>query len=110
MGGKGFRILCLTIVAFCLTSGIARSAGNLAGPGTAASVMAAAEKEGKLIVYSTTDAASAELLLKDFRSLYPGIQLEYSDLNSTELYNRFISEAAAGAGSGDLLWSSAMDL
>jgi iron(III) transport system substrate-binding protein len=31
-------------------------------------------------------------------------------LNSTEIYNRFISEAAAGGGSADLLWSSSMDL
>jgi iron(III) transport system substrate-binding protein len=31
-------------------------------------------------------------------------------MNSTELYNRYLSEAAAGSGSGDLLWSSAMDL
>jgi iron(III) transport system substrate-binding protein len=110
MSGKGLRILCLAIVAFCLPCGIAWPAGNPAGPGTAAAVVTAAQKEGKLIVYATTDATSAEPLLKDFRALYPGIQLEYSDLNSTELYNRFISEAAAGAGSGDLLWSSAMDL
>jgi len=110
MGGKMIRVLCFAIIAVCITSGVVWSAGNPTGPGTAASVVAAAQKEGKLIVYSTTDAASADPLLKDFRSLYPGIQLEYSDLNSTELYNRFISEAAAGAGSGDLLWSSAMDL
>lgn len=73
-------------------------------------VVAAAQKEGKLVVYSTTDSVSAEPLLKDIKTLYPFLQLEYNDLNSTELYNRFISEAAAGAGSGDLLWSSAMDL
>lgn len=73
-------------------------------------IVAAAQKEGKLVVYSTTDSASAEPLLKDFKTLYPFLQVEYNDLNSTELYNRFISEAAAGAGSADLLWSSAMDL
>ena len=73
-------------------------------------IVAAAQKEGKLVVYSTTDSASAEPLLKDFKALYPFLQVEYNDLNSTELYNRFISEAAAGAGTADLLWSSAMDL
>ena len=31
-------------------------------------------------------------------------------MNSTEVYNRFISEKAANAGSADVLWSSAMDL
>jgi len=79
-------------------------------PGTAKDVISAAEKEGKLIVYSTTDAALVVPLLKDFAALYPKLTLEYNDMNSTELYNRLISEVAAGAGSGDFLWSSAMDL
>ncbi|HET7826224.1 MAG TPA: ABC transporter substrate-binding protein, partial [Anaeromyxobacter sp.] len=79
-------------------------------PATAPDVVAAAEKEGKVVVYSTTDSASAAAMLKDFAALHPKIAVEYNDMNSTELYNRFVSEAAAGAGSGDLLWSSAMDL
>jgi iron(III) transport system substrate-binding protein len=79
-------------------------------PGTAAPILAAAEKEGKVVIYSTTDSASVAPLLKDFGMLHPGIAVEYNDMNSTELYNRFVSEAAAGVGSGDLLWSSAMDL
>jgi iron(III) transport system substrate-binding protein len=79
-------------------------------PGTAKDVVSAAEQEGKLVVYSTTDAALVVPLLKDFAALYPKVTLEYNDMNSTELYNRLISEVAAGAGSGDFLWSSAMDL
>jgi iron(III) transport system substrate-binding protein len=31
-------------------------------------------------------------------------------MNSTEMYNRFIAEAAANQGSADVMWSSAMDL
>ena len=31
-------------------------------------------------------------------------------MNSTEVYNRFISESAASAASADALWSSSMDL
>src|SRR5215813_3588272 len=79
-------------------------------PATSAQIVAGAEKEVKLLVYSTTDSASAAPLLKDFGAAYPKIALEYSDMNSTEVYNRFVAEAAAGAGSADLLWSSAMDL
>lgn len=74
------------------------------------SVIDAATKEGKVVVYATTDAALAQPLIQSFQQLYPGIKVEYNDLNSTELYNRFISETAAGAGSADVLWSSAMDL
>jgi iron(III) transport system substrate-binding protein len=79
-------------------------------PADYAKLIEAAKKEGKVVVYATTDAAAANPLVKDFEALYPGITVEYSDLNSTELYNRFIAEAAAGSGTGDVLWSSAMDL
>lgn len=92
----------------CAVAADARAAGGQ--PATPAAVVAAAEKEAKLVVYSTTDSASAGPLLKDFAALHPNISVEYDDLNSTEVYNRFVSEAAAGAGSADLLWSSAMDL
>ncbi len=71
---------------------------------------AAAQKEGKLIIYSSTDSASVEPLLQDFKVLYPFLQVEYNDLNTTEMYNRFIAESASGAGTADLMWSSAMDL
>src|SRR5947209_7974733 len=79
-------------------------------PADYSKVVEAAKKEGKVLVSATTDAVAANPLIKDFQALYPGITVEYSDVNSTELYNRFISEAAAGSGTGDVLWSSAMDL
>ena len=79
-------------------------------PANYADTIAAAKKEGKVVVYSTTDTASAGFLVKDFQALYPGISVEYNDMNSTEIYNRFISERAANAGSADVLWSSSMDL
>ena len=71
---------------------------------------AAAQKEGKLVIYSSTDSASVEPLLQDFKSLYPFLQVEYNDLNTTEIYNRYVAETAAGTGAADFLWSSAMDL
>jgi iron(III) transport system substrate-binding protein len=78
-------------------------------PADYAKIVDAAKKEGKVVVYATTDAAAAQPLLKDFQVAFPGISVEYSDLNSTELYNRFIAEVAAGS-TGDVIWSSAMDL
>jgi iron(III) transport system substrate-binding protein len=79
-------------------------------PADYAKVIEAAKKEGKVVIYSTTDAVAGNPLIKDFEALYPGIKVEYSDINSTELYNRFIAEAAANNGTGDVIWSSAMDL
>ena len=79
-------------------------------PRSYAGIIEAAKQEGALNIYSATDAREVAGLLADFRSLYPQIRLEYADLNSTELYSRFIAEVAAREGSADLLWSSAMDL
>ncbi|SES92782.1 ABC transporter substrate-binding protein [Thorsellia anophelis] len=68
-----------------------------------------ANEEGKVVIYATTDTKTVQPLIKDFNTLYPGIQVEYNDMNSTEIYNRFISEQAAGGASGDLVWNSSMD-
>lgn len=69
-----------------------------------------AKKEKKLVVYGATDSKATQPLVKDFSALYPGISVEYNDMNSTEVYNRFISEVAAGGTTADAVWSSAMDL
>jgi iron(III) transport system substrate-binding protein len=79
-------------------------------PADYAATIAAAEQEGSVGVYSTTDSASAEALLKDFRALYPKVQVKFYDLNSTEVYNRYLSETAANAETADVLWSGSMDL
>jgi iron(III) transport system substrate-binding protein len=79
-------------------------------PASYADTIAAAKKEGKVVVYSTTDTASAGPLINDFKQLYPGIAVEYNDMNSTEVYNRFIAEKASGGASADVVWSSSMDL
>lgn len=106
---KTLRTFALAAVAaaFCASAFAQVPAGYPANYGD---TIAAAKKEGKVVVYSTTDTASASPLIKDFQVLYPGISVEYNDMNSTEIYNRFISERAANAGSADVLWSSAMDL
>ncbi|WP_085317792.1 ABC transporter substrate-binding protein [Derxia lacustris] len=71
--------------------------------------IAQAKVEGQVVIYSATDQKQIAPLLRDFEALYPAIKVEYHDMNSTEVYNRFISESAAGA-SADVMWSSAMDL
>ena len=96
--------------ALALAVGAAAAQVPAGYPASYADTIAAAKKEGKVVVYSTTDTAAANFLIKDFQALYPGISVEYNDMNSTEVYNRFISEKAANAGSADVLWSSSMDL
>lgn len=79
-------------------------------PSNYAGIVAAARKEGKVRIYSSTDTAAATPLIKEFEATYPGIKVEYSDMNTTELYNRVISETAAGGVGADVTWSSSMDL
>jgi iron(III) transport system substrate-binding protein len=74
-----------------------------------AQTVGAAALEGVVNVYTTTDQSEAEELLAGFHALRPTIRVDYNDLNSTELYERFVTEATAGKITSDLLWSSAMD-
>src|ERR1700760_2426240 len=69
----------------------------------------AAKKEGKVVIYSTTDAKVAAPIIKDFQATFPGVTVEFNDMNSTELYNRYVSEQAAEASSADVVWSSIVD-
>jgi iron(III) transport system substrate-binding protein len=100
------------LIGFCtaVLPTIAIAAPPAGYPADYQKIIDAAKKEGKLVIYATTDTKAAEPIVKDFEALYPGIKVEYNDLNSTELYNRFIGEAAAGGGTGDVTWSSSMDL
>lgn len=79
-------------------------------PASYADVIAAAKKEGKLTVYTSTDSAQAKGLLDAFKKAYPGIEIDWNDLGTNNAYNRAISEAAAGQVTADIVWSSAMDL
>jgi iron(III) transport system substrate-binding protein len=79
-------------------------------PADYAKILDGAKKEGKVVVYSTTDAKLVQPLIKDFEAAFPGVKVEYTDMNSTEIYSRFTSENAANAASADAVWSSAMDL
>lgn len=93
-------------------AGLAAGLMAISAPALAQSapdLVAAAQREGKLVIYGVTDNEQANHLIREFRSQYPAIQIEYSNMNTTELYNRFISESAAGS-SADVTWSSAMDL
>jgi iron(III) transport system substrate-binding protein len=69
-----------------------------------------AQREGRLVIYSTTDLSAASPLIADFQAMYPGIELEYTKMNSPDLYNRILSETVRDGRSADIAWSSSMDL
>jgi iron(III) transport system substrate-binding protein len=103
----GILSLVLAATAFAASTQAQVPAGY---PADYKAIVDGAKKEGKVVVYSTTDAKLVTPLVKDFEAAFPGVKVEYTDLNSTEVYNRFISENAANAASADAVWSSSMDL
>ena len=78
-------------------------------PASYQAVIDGAKKEGKVIVYTPTDSNAGRPLVREFESLYPGVKVEYNDMNTTEIYNRVIAEAASNNAGADVVWSSAMD-
>ncbi|HUL65857.1 MAG TPA: ABC transporter substrate-binding protein [Burkholderiaceae bacterium] len=79
-------------------------------PSSYAETVAAAREEGRLVVHSTTDLSAAAPLVHAFEAAYPGIKVEYVEMDSAVLNRRFSVESASNASSADVLWSSAMDL
>lgn len=73
-------------------------------------VIMAGRMEGKVVLYTTVGRGMAEPLVHDFRMLYPDIRVELNEVKPRELYERFRKEVDAGSPSGDVIWSSAMDL
>src|ERR1700682_366964 len=105
-----FGRIATVIASFLICVALAQAQVPAGYPAEYKAILDGAKKEGKVVVYSTTDAKLVTPLLKDFESAFPGVKVEYTDLNSTEVYNRFISENAANATSADAVWSSSMDL
>lgn len=73
-------------------------------------IVAAAEKEGGVVVWSSVDHDKAARLLADFRAMYPLVRLTYKELPAQELDRQFHAAADHHRQSADILWSSAMDL
>ncbi|NMF97787.2 ABC transporter substrate-binding protein [Aromatoleum toluolicum] len=97
------RTVALALACACvLTAASARAARD-------DTLYAAAIREGRVIVHAATDERIARPLIRDFEQRYPGVRVHYEDLNSGELYRRFLDEAARGE-QADVVWSSAMDM
>jgi iron(III) transport system substrate-binding protein len=79
-------------------------------PADYAQRIAEAKKEGKVVVYTSTDAKQAQALVEGFKAAYPGIAVEVNDLGTNGTYNRVLSEGAAKQVGSDIVWTSAMDL
>ncbi len=63
-----------------------------------------------LVIYSTTDTRVFAPVVEDFRRQHAGIEVRYEELDSADLYERYLREERAGRPQADLLLSSSMDL
>lgn len=66
--------------------------------------------EQPLVIYGATDLEAIHPLIVGFQGVFPGVAVTYHDLNSLELYDRFLREVKGEGHSADLVLSSAMDL
>lgn len=73
-------------------------------------IVKAAVTEGKVNVYSPTDADQARGMIKGFEARFPGIKVNWIDVSSGAVYNRVVSESAAGQVGSDIVWSNGLDL
>lgn len=63
-----------------------------------------------LTIYSTTDSRLFAPVIDDFHRQYPGVHVDYRELEATPLLQRFLEDERAGTPRADLLLSTAMDL
>lgn len=109
MNGIDFRrVAAAFALALCATAVLAQVPQDY--PSGYRKLITSAQREGRVVIYSTMDFAEAAPLISEFESLYPGIDVQYNEMNSPEVYGRFIAETEREGGSADITWSSAMDL
>ena len=84
--------------AFAIGSIASRVSRADAVPATAItpSLLAAAEKEGKVVWYTSVDLPVAEKVARDFESKYSGISVRVERNGSERLFQRIEQELASG--------------
>jgi iron(III) transport system substrate-binding protein len=98
------------ILLLLLTASLCPASAQMEPPLTAEEQGSAATRgETVVVVRATTDEAEVADLIAGFREAHPGVAVSYTKMNSATLYDSFVEEAASGAGSADIVWSSAMD-
>lgn len=77
------------------------------GQATPAGIVAAAKREGQVVIYANTSVTRK--LADGFKRRFPGIEVRILDMNSNQMHQMVMTEAAHTPPVADLAWSSAMD-
>lgn len=62
-----------------------------------------------VVIYAAADFQVIKPLIEDFEAAYPQIKVDYHDLQTTDLYQKFLKEIGPDS-KADIVYSSAMDL
>src|SRR5947208_15623293 len=94
LGGVRMRFVKLPLLLACTTALIAIAQAQVPAryPADYAKILDGAKKEGKVVVYSTTDAKLVQPLIKDFEAAVPGGTVATNHTRSHEDSNRYIRE------------------
>lgn len=113
LGRRGFGC---AVLAAGLAAGTAATRAGAQGTGVPpgypadyAELVSLARREGRVQVYTSTDAAQAQPLLDAFRAAHPGVSVDWNDMGTSTAFSRLVAEAAAKQVGADLVWTSAMD-
>ncbi len=85
---------------------VASSAGQAQAKPSAASwdqIVAAAKREGSVVIYGQAGASVSELLTTGFRQQYPDIKVEFNGANGSELETKIQTERQAGRFGVDIM-------
>lgn len=72
-------------------------------------IVEASKKEDGLLIYSIMAEYNWRPVVEDFNKLYPWIKVSTLDLNSNEVFTRYLAEKSSGAKTTDLIVSATVD-
>lgn len=70
---------------------------------------AAAQREGRLVIYSNMQAENWRPVIQGFNQKHPGIRVETIDIGSREVMERYLAERGTGSATADLLATAQPD-
>ncbi len=102
--------ISMTRLATLILAALAAGAASIAQAQSAAwkDVVAAAQKEGRVVVFSAQGPSVMERIKADFEKTYPGIRLEQTRMSSGPMMSKLDQERATGVDGGDVTITTEM--
>ncbi|HEX3499856.1 MAG TPA: extracellular solute-binding protein [Stellaceae bacterium] len=99
------KVILTTALLACVLAGAARAEAPAPTPVTP-ELIAAAQKEGSVVFYSSYDVAVGEVFRKGFETKYPGIAVRVERAGSERIFSRVAQEYESGIHAADVVDSA----